>query len=147
MVALLETAALQDDAAARRQLLTLVVAGGGFAGVETTAAVNGSIRETARYYPSSIPAATLVWTAGVKPSTVIASLPCAKDRRRIRVDEYLAGPGISGLRAAGDCAAVLDTATSTLCPPTAQHGRRQGLAAAVPARSRASSGRRQALTR
>lgn len=52
MVALLETAALQEDAPARRQLLTFVIAGGGFAGVETTGAVNDFIRETARYYPS-----------------------------------------------------------------------------------------------
>jgi NADH dehydrogenase len=32
--------------------LTFVIAGGGFAGVETTGAVNDFIRETARYYPS-----------------------------------------------------------------------------------------------
>ena len=52
MVALLETAALQADEFARRQLLTFVIAGGGFAGVETTGAVNDFMRETARYYPS-----------------------------------------------------------------------------------------------
>jgi NADH dehydrogenase len=40
------------DDFARRQLLTFVIAGGGFAGVETTGAVNDFIRETARYYPS-----------------------------------------------------------------------------------------------
>ncbi len=40
MVALLATAALQADASAHRQLLTFVIAGGGFAGVETTGAVN-----------------------------------------------------------------------------------------------------------
>ena len=44
MVALLETAALQADAPARRQLLTFVIAGGGFAGVETTGAVNDFVR-------------------------------------------------------------------------------------------------------
>ncbi len=190
MVALLETAALQGDASARRQLLTFVVAGGGFAGVETTGAVNDFIRETLRYYPSiaktdvrvvlihpdrfllpelgeelglyaerklrergvdvltgvrvasydgstvtlsngtSIPASTLVWTAGVKPSAVIASLPCDKERDRLRVNEYLAVPGVSGLWAAGDCAAVPDLTTGKFCPPTAQHGLRQGVAAA-----------------
>jgi NADH:ubiquinone reductase (H+-translocating) len=51
MVPLLETAALQNDDVARRHLLTCVIAGGGFAGVETTGAVNDFIRETARYYP------------------------------------------------------------------------------------------------
>ena len=162
MVALLETAALQADARARRQLLTFVIAGGGFAGVETTGAVNDFIRETARYYPSiaekdirvvlihpdsfllpelgeelglyterklrerraeilkgvrvvsydgsivtladgtSISASTLIWTAGVKPSAVIVSLPCEKEGGRVRVNEYLAVPGVSGLWAAGD---------------------------------------------
>jgi NADH:ubiquinone reductase (H+-translocating) len=190
MVALLETAALQADAPARRQLLTFVIAGGGFAGVETTGAVNDFIRETARYYPSigekdirvvlihpdsfllpelgeelglyterklrerrveilkgvrvvsydgsivtladgtSISASTLIWTAGVKPSAVIASLSCEKERGRVRVNEYLAVPGVSGLWAAGDCAAVPDVTTGKLCPPTAQHGLRQGVAAA-----------------
>jgi NADH:quinone reductase (non-electrogenic) len=190
MVALLETAALQTDEFARRQLLTFVIAGGGFAGVETTGAVNDFIRETARYYPSiaetdirvalihpdtfllpelgeelglyaerklrernvdiakrvrvasydgsivtltdgtSIPASTLIWTAGVKPSAVIASLPCEKERGRLRVNEHLAVPGVSALWAAGDCAAVPDVTTGTFCPPTAQHGLRQGVAAA-----------------
>src|SRR5205814_7798243 len=37
----------------------------------------------------SIPAATLIWTAGVKPSDVIASLPVAKEKNRIRVDANL----------------------------------------------------------
>jgi NADH dehydrogenase len=190
MVALLETAALQTDEFARRELLTFVIAGGGFAGVETTGAINDFIHETARYYPSiaepdirvvlihpdsfllpelgeelglyaerklrernvdivksmrvasydgsivtltdgtSIPASTLVWTAGVTPSAVIASLPCEKERGRLRVNEYLAVPGMSGLWAAGDCAAIPDVTTGRLCPPTAQHGMRQGVAAA-----------------
>jgi hypothetical protein len=51
-VALPETAALQPDEFARRQVRTFVIAGGGFAGVETTGAVNDLIRETARLYPS-----------------------------------------------------------------------------------------------
>jgi NADH:quinone reductase (non-electrogenic) len=79
---------------------------------------------------TAIPAATLIWTAGVKPSAVVASLPCGKERGRVRVDEYLAVPGVSGLWAAGDCAAVPDVKTGTFCPPTAQHGFRQGVAAA-----------------
>jgi NADH dehydrogenase len=190
MVALLETAALHADESARRSLLTFVIAGGGFAGVETTGAVNDFMRDTARYYPSipetevrvvlvhpdrfllpelgedlgfyaerklrerkvevvkgvrvagydgstveltdgtSIPASTLIWTAGVKPSAVVASLPCEKERSRIRVNEYLAVPGVDGVWAVGDCAAVPDVTTRAWCPPTAQHGMRQGVAAA-----------------
>jgi NADH dehydrogenase len=190
MVALLETAVLQADDFARRQLLTFVIAGGGFAGVETTGAINDFIRETARYYPSiadrdirvvlihpdsvllpelgeelglyaerklrerkvdvvkgvrvasydgsivtltdgtSIAASTLIWTAGVTPSAVIASLPCEKEGGRVRVDECLAVPGVGGLWAAGDCAAVPDVKKGTWYPPTAQHGLREGVAAA-----------------
>src|SRR6201987_685144 len=186
IVALLEEAALESDESIRRQLLTFVIAGGGFAGVETTGAVNDFVLDTAKLYPSlsraeirvvvvhpegfllpelgeelgryaerklrerkvevikgvrvdnydgftvtlnngtNIPAATLVWTAGVKPSPVIAALACPKVKGRICVDEYLSVPGVSGLWAAGDCAAVPDGAKGTFHPPTAQHGPREG---------------------
>jgi NADH dehydrogenase len=190
MVACLEQAALESDESARRQLLTFVTAGGGFAGVETTGAVNDFVRETVQFYPSiseeeirvvlihpeghllpelgeelgryaerklcerkievikgagvagydgsvvslsdgrRIPSSTLTWTAGVKPSAVIGSLPCEKERGRIRVNEDLAVPGYPGLWAAGDCAAVPNGKTGKFHPPTAQHGSREGLAAA-----------------
>jgi NADH:ubiquinone reductase (H+-translocating) len=190
MVALLEEASLQSDDAARKQLLTFVTAGGGFAGTETTGAVNDFVRETVRYYPqlredvirvvvvhpgnfilpelgeelgryaerklverkvevikgprvanydgtvvtlsdgTSIPAATLIWTAGVKPSPVIASLPCEKERGRLLVSEYLAVTGVPGLWAAGDCAAVPIFDTENFHPPTAQHGLREGVVVA-----------------
>lgn len=52
MVSLLEQAAIETDEAARQKLLTFVTAGGGFAGVETTGAVNDFIRDAATYYPS-----------------------------------------------------------------------------------------------
>src|ERR1700736_3454661 len=189
-VALLEEATLFSDAAARRRLLTFVTAGGGFAGAETTGALNDFVRETVRYYPDlneelirvvvihpgsfllpelgeelgnyaerklrerkvevikgarvasydgslvtltdgkSIPATTLIWTAGVKPSPVIAPLPYPKEHGRLLVNEFLAVPGAPGLWAAGDCAAVPDGKTETFHPPTAQHGLREGLVVA-----------------
>ena len=52
MVALLEEASLEKDEATRRELLTFVTAGGGFAGVETTGAVNDFVRETVKFYPA-----------------------------------------------------------------------------------------------
>jgi NADH:ubiquinone reductase (H+-translocating) len=79
---------------------------------------------------TSIPAATLIWTAGVKPSPVIAQLPCEKQRGRLLVSEYLAVTGIPGLWAAGDCAAVPILNTENFHPPTAQHGLREGVAVA-----------------
>jgi NADH:ubiquinone reductase (H+-translocating) len=82
----------------------------------------------------SIPAATLIWTAGVKPSPVVAALPCPKEKGRICANEYLQVPGFIGLWAAGDCAAVPDSQTAsparTFYPPTAQHGMREAIVAA-----------------
>jgi NADH dehydrogenase len=191
MVALLEEASLEKDEATRRELLTFVTAGGGFAGVETTGAINDFVRETVKFYPSlreetirvvvvhpgkfllpelgeelgryaekklsqrkveiikgarvagydgsvvkltddtSIHATTLIWTAGVKPGVAIESLGCKKERGRLLVNEYLSVPGVSGLWAAGDCAAVPDGyETGNFFPPTAQHGLREAIRAA-----------------
>jgi len=47
------------------------------------------------------------------------------------VNQYLAVPGVSGLWAAGDCAAVPDGyETGNFFPPTAQHGLREAIRAA-----------------
>ena len=79
---------------------------------------------------TSIPARTLIWTAGVKPSPVIAPLACEKERGRLLVSEYLAVTGVPGLWAAGDCAAVPILNTENFHPPTAQHGLREGVTVA-----------------
>jgi NADH dehydrogenase len=79
---------------------------------------------------ASIPAETLLWTAGVKPSPVIDPLRVKTEKGRILVNEFLAVPGFSGLWAAGDAAAVPDGNTGKFHPPTAQHGLREGRAAA-----------------
>ncbi len=78
----------------------------------------------------SIPASTLIWTAGVKPSPAIAALPFRKERGRLAVNEFLAVPECPGLWAVGDCAAVPDLKTGKIQPPTAQHGLREGQIAA-----------------
>jgi NADH:quinone reductase (non-electrogenic) len=81
---------------------------------------------------TSIPTATLIWTAGVKPSPVIASLPCQKERGRLLVNEDMSVPGVSGLWAAGDCAAIPDVESGAgkFYPPTAQHALREGVVVA-----------------
>src|SRR6201987_681564 len=76
---------------------------------------------------NSIPASPLIWTAGVKPSQVIDQLPWHKERGRLLVNDFLQIPGVPGLWAAGDCAALPDGTTGKFHPPTAQHGLRQGL--------------------
>ena len=90
----------------------------------------------------TIAARTVVWTAGVKPSPVVAQLGLPLDRegrvvvdRTMRVeDQVLASSGPRGVLgegaqvwAIGDCAAVPDASRpGQPCPPTAQHAIRQG---------------------
>jgi NADH dehydrogenase len=45
----------------------------------------------------SVPAGTLIWTAGVKPSAVIESLPYEREKGRVRVNEFLSVPQSNGL--------------------------------------------------
>ncbi len=85
-----------------------------------------------------IPARTVVWTAGVKPSPVVARLGLPLDGHgRIVVDAHMrvadgagSGTGVTrpaGVWAIGDCAAVPDASRpGQSCPPTAQHAIRQG---------------------
>ena len=77
-----------------------------------------------------IPARTVVWTAGVAahPSLRSMNVPL-DDRGRVPVDDHLAVEGMSGVYAAGDCAAVPSPEGGT-CPPTAQHAIRQARVAA-----------------
>jgi NADH dehydrogenase len=73
-----------------------------------------------------IPAATLVWTAGVAPNPLLRTLGVELDRRgALPVDVHLAAPGWPGLWALGDCAAVVDARTGKPCPPTAQFALRE----------------------
>ncbi|CAM3987877.1 NAD(P)/FAD-dependent oxidoreductase [Corallococcus sp. ZKHCc1 1396] len=74
-----------------------------------------------------VPTKTVVWTAGVTPPSLLASLPCEKERGRIKVNERMEVPGFPGVWALGDCASVPDlTNGGRPCPPTAQHALRQG---------------------
>ncbi|HUJ38966.1 MAG TPA: NAD(P)/FAD-dependent oxidoreductase [Candidatus Acidoferrales bacterium] len=73
-----------------------------------------------------IPAQTLVWTAGVAPNPLLATLPYERDKRgAVKVESTMAVPGATGIWAVGDCAALNDGKTGKPCPPTAQFAIRE----------------------
>ncbi|MBV9929205.1 MAG: NAD(P)/FAD-dependent oxidoreductase [Acidobacteria bacterium] len=74
----------------------------------------------------AVPAATLVWAAGVSPSPILKDLPLELQRGRIVVDSTLEVPQFPGVWAVGDCAALFDPASKQPYPPTAQHATREG---------------------
>jgi NADH:ubiquinone reductase (H+-translocating) len=78
-----------------------------------------------------IPSYTVIWTAGVTPSKLIAELPCEHDRgHRIIANSYLEVPGYNGVYAIGDCASITDPHTGRPYPATAQSALEQGKVAA-----------------
>jgi len=74
----------------------------------------------------SIETRTIVWSAGVKPSPVVAMLPIGTGRGgSIATNPDMSVPGYPGVWAIGDCAAIPDPRGGTF-PPTAQHAIREG---------------------
>src|SRR5215813_3943094 len=94
--------------------------------------VTGATTNSVKLYDGTIiPCYTLIWSAGVTPSKLIAELPCEHDRgHRIVVNSYLEVPGYRGVYALGDCASITDPHTGKPYPPTAQHAIREGKVAA-----------------
>ena len=80
---------------------------------------------------TSIPATTLIWTAGVKPSAAIESLDCKKEQGRLLVNEYLARSGShAGYGPLAIARQFQAVETGNFLPPTAQHGLREAIRAA-----------------
>jgi NADH dehydrogenase len=74
-----------------------------------------------------IPSRTLVVTVGAATNPVLASLALPRDKDRILTDAFMAVPGMPGIWALGDNAAVPNTAANgEFSPPTAQYALRQG---------------------
>lgn len=79
---------------------------------------------------------TLVWGAGVTAHPLVGELGLPTHRGRLVVTPELSVPGVPGLWAAGDAAAVPDLAVKAEdgavpdTAPTAQHAQRQGVAVA-----------------
>jgi NADH:quinone reductase (non-electrogenic) len=79
---------------------------------------------------TDLPSHTMVWTAGVMASPLIATLGLETARSgRLRVTPELHVPGRPDVFSAGDAAAVpdLDGDPDAITPPTAQHAQRQGI--------------------
>jgi len=75
----------------------------------------------------TVPTETVVWTAGVVANPLVAGIPGEKDARgRIMTAPDMRVPGIDGVWALGDSAAVPDDkAAGEAAPATAQHALRQ----------------------
>ncbi|PWT93864.1 MAG: NAD(P)/FAD-dependent oxidoreductase [Acidobacteria bacterium] len=69
---------------------------------------------------------TLIWTAGTSPNPLLNSLPCDKEKGRLKVNEFLEVANYPGVWALGDCAVIPDPKTGKAYPPTAQHALREG---------------------
>lgn len=71
---------------------------------------------------------TLIWSAGVRPSPLLASLPLDRDRSgRLMVDRCMRAPGHEEIWALGDCAHIPDPSAGEGkgYPMTAQHALRE----------------------
>ena len=77
---------------------------------------------------STIPTRTLVWTAGNRPNPLLETIPANRTRQgALETTSAMAVPGLDGVWALGDNAAIPDPASEgTTYPPTAQHASRQG---------------------
>jgi NADH dehydrogenase len=74
----------------------------------------------------SVPASTLVWTAGNTGNPLVVGLSLPNRGGRLLVNEYLKVENTPGIWALGDCAMVPNPLTNGFHPATAQHALRQG---------------------
>jgi NADH:ubiquinone reductase (H+-translocating) len=74
---------------------------------------------------------TLIWTAGIIPSSILHEANFAKEHGRIKANEYLQTEEKNNVWAVGDCAYIINTDTGKPYPPTAQHAMREGKLAAA----------------
>ena len=72
-----------------------------------------------------IAAGTVICTIGTQPNSLVDALPAAKQRGRLVVHPDMSVPGVEGIWAAGDCAAVVNAQDGKVSPPTAQFAEAQ----------------------
>ena len=70
--------------------------------------------------------ANVVCTVGTRQSPLLASLELPRRKDLVRTDPDMSVPGVQGLWAIGDCAAVVNAHDGGLSPPMAQFAVRQG---------------------
>ena len=68
---------------------------------------------------------TVICTIGTQPNGLLDSIPAVKNRGRLVVNPDFSVPGVEGVWAAGDCAAVVNALDGNICPPTAQFAEAQ----------------------
>jgi NADH dehydrogenase len=68
---------------------------------------------------------TVICTIGTQPNALLESIPAVKNRGRLVVNPDFSVPGVEGMWAAGDCAAVANAVDGKICPPTAQFAEAQ----------------------
>jgi NADH dehydrogenase len=72
-----------------------------------------------------ISAGSVVCTIGTQPNALLEQIPALKNRGRLVVNPDMSVPGIEGVWAIGDCAAVINAHDAKVCPPTAQFAEAQ----------------------
>jgi NADH dehydrogenase len=68
---------------------------------------------------------TVICTIGTQPNSLLEQIPAAKSRGRLVVNPDMSVPGVEGVWAAGDCAAVINARDGKISPPTAQFAEAQ----------------------
>jgi NADH dehydrogenase len=63
---------------------------------------------------------TVICTIGTQPNSLLEQIPAPKARGRLVVNADMSVPGVDGVWAAGDCAAVVNALDGKVSPPTAQ---------------------------
>jgi NADH dehydrogenase len=73
----------------------------------------------------TIAGGTVICTIGTQPNPLLEQIPAIKNRGRLVVNPDFSVPGMDGVWAAGDCAAVVNALDGQVAPPTAQFAEAQ----------------------
>lgn len=83
-------------------------------------AVRVTDRDVQLHSGEAIAGGTVICTIGTEPNSLLEQIPAIKNRGRLLVHPDLSVPGVDGVWAAGDCAAVVNALDGQVAPPTAQ---------------------------